>query len=371
MTQPLQLRKAERKKAKLRIGLGGPSGSGKTYSALLMANGMAPWEKIVMIDTENGSGELYSDLGPYNVITITPPFTPEVYIEAIRACERGEMDVVIIDSITHEWDGQGGCLEIVDKLGGKYQDWGKVTPRHKAFIDKILQSTCHIITTVRKKQDYDMVKTSDGKTRVEKLGMKEITREGFEYELTLNFELDIRHNAKAGKDRTGLFMDEPEVVIDQNIGKKLMAWANSGAEPSKADTNAQFKKDIVELCKELVPNFNWKTAKGGDYTTKVKELSGLDLTEQNYEAIVEKLNQVRDERTGATLAEFEAKTDKTESKPAEAIKAPETPKIEAIAPKEKTIEEKEAEAFDALGAPPEDESSAKKLMKQAMDKTKK
>jgi adenylylsulfate kinase-like enzyme len=81
----LQIRKAERRRAKLRIGMSGPSGSGKTYSALLLARGMATaWEMVLISDSENGSGELYSDLGPYNVISLTAPFNPEKYIEAIE-----------------------------------------------------------------------------------------------------------------------------------------------------------------------------------------------------------------------------------------------------------------------------------------------
>jgi len=205
----MKLRKATRQQAKIRLGLSAVSGGGKTYSALLIAYGLCgDWSKIAMIDTENGSGDLYAHLGAYQVLTLSSPYTPERYIEAIRACEESGASVIIVDSITHEWDGKGGCLEIMDKLGGKYQDWAKVTPRHQAFIDVILQSTCHVITTVRRKQDYEMTK-ADGKMKVEKAGLKEVTREGFEYELTANLELDVRHNATASKDRTGLFADKP------------------------------------------------------------------------------------------------------------------------------------------------------------------
>lgn len=226
-----QLRKATRQKAKIRLGFSSVSGGGKTYSALLVASGMTSWDKIAVIDTENMSADLYSHLGEYNVLTIQAPFTPEKYIEAIKECESAGMEVIIIDSITHEWDGKGGCLEIVDKLGGRYQDWGKVTPRHQAFIDAILQCKSHIFTTVRRKQDYEMSKDKDGKIKVEKVGMKEVTREGFEYELTANLELDTRHNATATKDRTGLFIDKPSFVPSAETGRALLQWCNSGAEP--------------------------------------------------------------------------------------------------------------------------------------------
>lgn len=231
----MELKKASRKKVKLRLGLSGASGFGKTYSALLLAYGMtSDWSKIAVIDTENGSAELYSNLGEYNVITLIAPFAPERYIEAIKTCENAGIEVVIIDSISHEWEGKGGCLEIADQVTqastskNSYTAWAKVTPRHQAFIDYILQSKCHIITTVRRKQDYDMVKNGN-KTEIVKVGMKEVTREGFEYELTVNFELVTdSHFVKASKDRTGLFMNKPEFIITKETGMQILEWCESG-----------------------------------------------------------------------------------------------------------------------------------------------
>jgi len=225
------LRKATRTKAKIRLGLSAVSGGGKTYSALLIAYGICKdWSKVAIIDTENNSADLYSDLGDYNVLELSAPYSPERYIAAIKDCENAGMEVIIIDSITHEWDGKGGCLQIQEQLGGKYQDWAKVTPRHQAFLDSILQSKCHIITTVRRKQDYEMSKSGDGKLKVEKAGLKEITREGFEYELTLNLELDVRHNATASKDRTGLFIDKPAFIPSIQTGEMIADWCNTGEE---------------------------------------------------------------------------------------------------------------------------------------------
>lgn len=224
------LRQATRTKAKIRLGLSAVSGGGKTYSAILIAKGLSNGDlsKVAIIDTENGSADLYAHMGNYNVLTLNAPFSPERYIDAIKTCEDAGMNVIIIDSITHEWDGKGGCLQIQEQLGGKYQDWAKVTPRHQAFIDAILQSKCHMITTVRRKQDYEMTKDAGGKMKVEKAGLKEVTREGFEYELTANIELDIRHNATALKDRTGLFMDQPQFIPSEETGKKLLEWCESG-----------------------------------------------------------------------------------------------------------------------------------------------
>lgn len=245
----MQLQKATRKKVKLRLGLSAVSGGGKTYSALLLAKGIVgDWDKIAVVDTENGSASLYSHLGDFNTIELTAPYSPERYIEAIHACENAGMEVIIIDSITHEWDGKGGCLEIIDKLGGKYQEWAKVTPRHQAFIDAILQSKCHVITTVRRKQDYEMTKDNSGKIKVEKAGLKEVTREGFEYELTVNFNIDTFHNCTASKDRTGLFMDKPAFTITEQTGQIIREWCESGVDVKQMVNEAIAK---LENCSTL------------------------------------------------------------------------------------------------------------------------
>lgn len=242
----MKLQQAKRSQVKLRLGLSGPSGYGKTYSALLLAYGITEnWQKIAVIDTENNSASLYSHLGDFNVLNLEAPYSPDRYIEAIRTCEKAEMEVVIVDSISHEWSGKGGCLEMHEKLGGRFQDWAKVTPQHNAFIDALLQSKAHIITSTRRKVDYSLDRDMSGKTKVMKLGTKEITREGFEYELTVNFELiNDNHLVNASKDRTGLFMDKPEFVINQATGKKLKNWCAEGISMEK------IKKEI-RSCHQL------------------------------------------------------------------------------------------------------------------------
>lgn len=247
-----QLRKATRQKAKIRLGLSAVSGGGKTVSALLIAYGMTgDWNKIALIDTENGSGDLYANhklsngitIGEYQILPLGEPYAPEKYIDAINDCENAGIEVIIIDSITHEWDGKGGCLEIHSSMtGNSYTNWSLVTPRHQKFIDAILRSSCHIITTVRRKQDYEMSKDNNGKIKVEKAGLKEITREGFEYELTANLELDVKHNATASKDRTGLFADKPAFVPSVETGKMILEWCESGV-----DAQAEILKAVEQL----------------------------------------------------------------------------------------------------------------------------
>lgn len=225
----MELRHATRKQAKIKLALQGPSGSGKTYSALLLAFGLTnDWNKIAVIDTENHSADLYAHLGSYNVLPLNKPFSPERYIEAMELCEKAGMEVIILDSITHEWDGSGGILDIHQAMtGNSFTNWSKLTPRHNAFVQKFLQSCCHIIATIRTKQDY-VLSEKNGKMVPEKVGLKAVTREGMDFEFTLVFDLDIKHMASASKDRTGLFMDKPEARITSEMGQKILQWCNEG-----------------------------------------------------------------------------------------------------------------------------------------------
>lgn len=272
----MELRKATREKVSLKIGMSGASGFGKTYSSLLLAYGLTgDWSKIAVIDTENESASLYSDLGEYLTLNLTAPYSPERYIEAIKICENAGVECCVIDSISHEWEGKGGCLEINEdianamKTPNSYTAWAKTTPRHRAFIDYILQTKMHIITSVRRKQDYEMSKDNNGKVRVEKVGTKEITRDGFEYELTLNLEfVNERHYVKASKDRTGLFMDKPEFIITTQTGIDLLNWSKDGV-----DHEAELKKcisiDALGAYYKSMSSFN--QVKYRDLTNELKE----------------------------------------------------------------------------------------------------
>lgn len=159
------------------------------------------------------------------MIDLVPPFSPERYIEAITLCENAGIEVVIIDSLSQEWD------YIIDShgqlAGNSYTNWSKFTPRHQAFINAILQSKCHVICTIRSKQDY-VLNERNGKFVPEKVGLKPIQRDGVDYELTLVFEIDIKHNAVATKDRTGLFANKPEFKITKEVGTTLLNWCNGG-----------------------------------------------------------------------------------------------------------------------------------------------
>lgn len=251
-------RKAQRSLSKLRLAIQGPSGSGKTFGALLLAKGIGG--KIALIDTERGSASLYSDIEgmpEFDVLDLEAPFTPERYIQAIKMAEQAGYDILIIDSMSHEWQGVGGCLEINDQLarsrykGNSWAAWSEVTPRHRKFVDVMLASKCHIIATMRSKTDT-VQSERNGKKTVEKVGIKAEQRDGMDYEFTIVFDVvPTDHIATTSKDRTALF-SEP-LVLDENTGKKIAQWLQTAApepeptpEPVPPPPPAQMQRTPVQ-----------------------------------------------------------------------------------------------------------------------------
>lgn len=240
----MKLQTAQRKRAKIKLGLQGPSGSGKTYSSLLMAYGLCgDWSKVAIVDTENHSADLYSHLGNYQVLSLDSPYTPQKYIHAIEACEQAGMEVIILDSVTHEWEY---LLDYHSSLqGNSFTNWGKITPMHNEFVQKILQTPVHVISTIRTKTDYTL-NEKNGRMVPEKVGLKSVQRDGLEYEFTLAFDLDIKNNATCSKDRTGLFFGKPEVKLSVETGKMILEWCNAGKEITPSDVS-----DRIYDCKSI------------------------------------------------------------------------------------------------------------------------
>jgi len=245
----LVLKKATRKQVKLRLNISAPSGAGKTYSALRMAKGLCgDWSKVAVIDTENGSASLYSDLGDFNTIDLTPPYTPEKYIGAINMCVQAGMEVIIIDSSTHEW----ACLLEENELlaqskfrGNTWSAWSQTTPRHDKFINSVLHCSAHVITCTRSKMETVM---GDDK-KVKKVGMKDVQREGWEYELTISLNIDRdTHLAIPSKDRTNLFEGKNPFLITEETGKLIADWCNSGVSEKQVAIN---EMEIVASLEEL------------------------------------------------------------------------------------------------------------------------
>jgi hypothetical protein len=222
-------KRASRSAKKLKVLISAPTGRGKTYSALCLARGISSsWGSILVIDTENDSASLYTHLcgneDTFFTQSISAPFSPEKFISIIQDAEKQGIETIIIDSSTHEWEGAGGCLSIQQDLGGRFQDWKTVTPRHQAFLNTIIQCKCHVICTARKEEGYVI----EGNRPV-KVGLKDKQREGFAYEFDLCFTIDNdKHLASVTKNRTGLFVDSPEFKITEKHGKELLDWSNAG-----------------------------------------------------------------------------------------------------------------------------------------------
>lgn len=238
----MQFQRAERKKSFIKVAITGPSGSGKTYSALRLAFGLG--RKVAFIDTENGSGSLYADLGEYDTLDLTAPFTVASYEQAIRGAVSAGYDVLIVDSLTHAWAGEGGLLaqkEALDARGGNsYTNWATITKQHEAFKSALLQAPIHILATMRSKQDYVLEADQRGKTTPRKVGLAPIQRDGMEYEFTTVFDVAMDHTAIASKDRTGLF-DALSAKLTEDHGRAILRWLEGGAvspEPAPAPSPA-------------------------------------------------------------------------------------------------------------------------------------
>lgn len=241
-------KKAERKQQKLRILLEGTSGTGKTYSALRLAKGIGG--KVAVLDTEKGSASLYANEFDFDTCIFNPPYSPNNYILMIKEAEKAGYDILIIDSSSKEWSGAGGCLEIQQNLGGRLQDWAKVSPMHEKFIEAILQANMHIICTARTKSDWDLSKDENGKTKAQKLGLKTEQRDGIDYEFTTVLRLNYDHIAEATKDRTHIFEKVYEPITEKT-GEKLLAWLNDGAiakyEPKQVDEPTIVQKEVEKV----------------------------------------------------------------------------------------------------------------------------
>ena len=266
--------KAQRTQAKLRLALCGPAGSGKTYSALLIAQGLAPEGRIAMIDTERGSGQLYSDLAEFDVAPLHPPFSPDRYIDLIRQAERGEYDVLILDSLSHAWAGEGGILDLHDKAsmasrsGNSFAAWREVTPKHNQLVDALIGADLHVIVTMRTKTSYEIADDGNGKKRPIKVGMAPVQRDGMEYEFTVVLDLSVEgHIASASKDRTGLF-DGSHFLPSRASGEALSNWLKGGVDVVDASRLKleRLKGQASEI--DNVPHLNsWWRANSAEIAT--------------------------------------------------------------------------------------------------------
>lgn len=245
----MEFKKARRSASKMKMSVAGPSGSGKSMSSLLLAYGLTgDWSKIGVVDTENGSANLYSNLGDYNTLTLKAPFSPERYVKAIEVAQKSGVECLVIDSLSHCWEAEGGILQThANMAGNSFTNWSKLTPVYNRLIQAILQCDMHVIVTLRSKQEY-AVNTSNGKAVPEKLGLKPIARDGIDYEFSIAFDINHNHSASVSKDRTGLFRDKVSFTITSETGKKIKNWCESSLIESELQINS-FNEQIEHKIK--------------------------------------------------------------------------------------------------------------------------
>jgi len=226
---PSAFQKATRQGRKARIALSGPSGSGKTYTALGVASAFG---KVAVIDTENGSASLYSDIFDFDVMTMTPPFDPRRVPKGIEAAAEAGYDVLVIDSLSPFWAGTGGTLDLVDQTKARSRSndgfgaWREVTPIQQGMVDSIIQSPIHILVTLRVKQAYEIQRDDKGKSKVVKLGLEPVQRDMLEYEFDVVGEIDMQHRLVVSKSRMSGLADTLIAEAGVELGERIRDWLN-------------------------------------------------------------------------------------------------------------------------------------------------
>lgn len=255
-------RPAVRENVPLLIGVAGGTGSGKTYSALRVATGLAGGRKFAVIDTENGRARHYADMFDFDVADLSAPFRPGAYADAIMAADKQGYPVIVIDSMSHEHDGDGGLLdwhaEEFERLGGreavKFTAWIKPKEAHKKMVTRLLQVRAHVILCFRAAEKIEIVKDERGKTVVQPKrsivgldGWVPISEPKLPYELTLSLLLTAD---KPGVGRPIKLQEQHRPLVpldrplDETVGKKLAEWAAGGSAPTPSAPAAARVEDV-------------------------------------------------------------------------------------------------------------------------------
>ena len=232
-------KQAQKSQSKLRMSLDGPAGSGKTFTALRFAHALTAkfGGKIAVIDTERGSASKYIGESPdgipwqFDVMELTN-FSPERYTDAIRAAGSYGYSVLVVDSLSHAWEGAGGALEMKQKAGESWSAWRNVTPIHNRMIDAILQSPCHIITTMRSRMEYVQETDGMGKTVIRRVGMAPVQRPGMEYEFDVLCDMDWSHMLTVAKSRCSAIADMTVDHPSAEFMRPVIDWLTSGVVPA-------------------------------------------------------------------------------------------------------------------------------------------
>lgn len=237
----IQIREAQREGARLFIALAGISGSGKTYSALQLAYGLAGYDasKVGLLDTENRRGSLYADIlrdkggkiQRFLIGDLFAPFSPQRYVDAIQEFQKAGVRVLVIDSVTHEWEGTGGCEEIATAGDPKTPRWNTAKREHKRFMNAALQCDMHVIACVRAREKVKLVKGANGKAEYEPLGIMPVQEKNFMFECTASLLMwdsgRSQQVLKCPEELRGILGREKGYITAAD-GAALLAWVNGG-----------------------------------------------------------------------------------------------------------------------------------------------
>jgi DNA polymerase III delta prime subunit len=245
--------KAVKHQLKARVAFAGPTGSGKTYSALEWARILAgPDGTIAVVDTEHGSASLYADQFTFDVLPWAPPYDPGKLADTITAAETAGYDVIVLDSMSHFWEGEGGTLDIADAAGQRsggnsFAGWKVATPALRHLIDTMLGCNMHVIGTMRSKMEYVLEEDSRGKKVPKRVGMAPVMRNGVEYEFTMVGDIDLEHRILFTKSRCSALADvmvQPGRAGD--AAKTFVDWLESG-EAAPARVVMASDADLAEI----------------------------------------------------------------------------------------------------------------------------
>ena len=230
-------KKAVKSEAKLRLAIAGPSGSGKTYTALALATALGG--PVAVVDTEHGSAAKYADLFEFDTLNMESPFHPRRFVEAIQDAAKAGYKVVVLDSLTHAWNGTGGMLDIVEEIAKRMKSpnsfaaWKDATPVQNALIDAILHAPIHVIATMRSKQEYILQDNGRGQQVPRKVGMAPQQRDGFEYEFDVFLDMDTGNNAIVSKTRCPDLSDRVFSKPGADVAGILNKWLQGAPAPAK------------------------------------------------------------------------------------------------------------------------------------------
>jgi hypothetical protein len=275
---------ASKSARKARIALAGPTGSGKTYTALTLASSLA--DRIAVIDTERGSASLYSgrDAFTFDVLEMNV-YDPRDLVAALAAAGSAGYGAVIVDSLSHFWEGTGGMLEQVDNAakrgnGNSFGGWKEARPMERAMIDALLAYPGHVIVTMRTKTEY-VVETVKGKQVPRKIGLKPVQRDGIEYEFDIVGDLDVENTLVITKTRCKELAGEVLNRPDALLGKRILAWLDDGAAlPTVPDyvkraEQASTSDELRVLYKEVLQrNLGGAAVMHGEQSTTLAVLIG-------------------------------------------------------------------------------------------------